>query len=84
MSSNTFNTLFSQMFTGHTGELRHEDHAKGHALMAVIAKSTASISDVVKLADALDLNLHISASSKPKPEPKITEQKITEQEVPAE
>lgn len=68
MSSTPFESLFGQMFTGQlTEELRREDYDKAKALISVISKSEASISDVVKLANALNLNLTVSASSKPKP-----------------
>ncbi|GGJ55842.1 hypothetical protein [Glutamicibacter ardleyensis] len=72
MTTEEFHTLFEQTFNVQTNsELRREDYGKAKALIGVISKSTASLSDVVKLADALGLNLSISASSKPLPEPPV-------------
>lgn len=59
---------FKQAFAGINGtNLRHEDRDKAAALVTVVGKSTASLSDAVALAEALGLNLHLVASSKPEP-----------------
>lgn len=51
----------------HGPDLRFEDRDKAAALVAVVSKSTASLSDAVTLADALGLKLHLIASSTPEP-----------------
>lgn len=51
----------------HGPDLRFEDRIKADALVRVVAKSTASLDDATKLADALGLKLSIIATSKPEP-----------------
>lgn len=62
-------SLFNELFANMDGGIRTEDQEKATALLGVVTKSTASLGDVVKLADALGLTLHFVAKSKPIPEP---------------
>ena len=48
--------------------LKSEDQSKAQALLGVVCKSTASLGDVVLLADALGLKLKFVAESKLEPE----------------
>lgn len=65
--------IFNELFgTGFANNLKPEDRPKAKALLAVVCKSTASLADVVTLADELGLKLHFSATSKPEPEKKDT------------
>lgn len=57
-------TIFESVFGA---GLNPEDRVKAEALVRVVTKSTCSLDDSVKLADALGLVLQISAFSKPKP-----------------
>lgn len=57
-------SLFEAIYSPSPG-LKPEDRTKAQALVTVVAKSTASLDDAVKLADALGLILQISAASKP-------------------
>lgn len=52
-------------------ELRPDDKPKADALIQVVSKSTCSLDDAVKLADALGIKLHFIASSKPEPKETI-------------
>lgn len=67
--SNTsdFASLFNDMFTGNVAATATPDERKkANALIKVASKSSASLSDVVQLADALDLQLSLYATPKPK------------------
>lgn len=61
-------TIFEAVFGA---GLNPEDRVKAEALVRVVAKSTASLDDAVKLADALGLVIQISATSKPKPKDEV-------------
>ncbi|GAA5229267.1 hypothetical protein [Arthrobacter cryoconiti] len=61
-------SLTDQLFgSTYTQDLRQEDVSKANALLAVVCKSTASLSDVITLANALELDLSIQAKSRPSP-----------------
>lgn len=65
-----FSQLFGRQFTRN---VRPEDEKKATALLQVVCKSTASLGDVVTLANELGLRLHFVAESLPKdPEPETT------------
>lgn len=70
----SFSTIFNGLFNGSVAPTAtREERDKATALINVVAKSTASLSDVVRLADALDLNLSLYATPKPKPKTEETE-----------
>ena len=65
--------MFQNLFPTFDGGLDAADRTKANALLGVVCKSTASLGDVVKLADALGLNLQLQAKSKPKDTPEAPE-----------
>ena len=66
-STSSFASIFNDMFGGNVAATpTPEERKNANALIAVASKSTASLSDVVQLADALDLQLSLHATPKPK------------------
>lgn len=73
--SNTsdFETLFNGLFAGTvTGAGSYEDQKKARSLLNVVSKSTASLGDIVQLADALGFTLNLSVTAKPEPKDEAT------------
>ena len=68
--SNTsdFETIFNGLFAGTVANAgSYEDQRKARSLLNVISKSTASLGDMVQLAEALGFNLRLSVEAKPEP-----------------
>ena len=62
-----FSTIFNGLFAGTVaGAGSYEDQKKARSLLNVISKSTASLGDMVQLADALGFQLTLSVNAKPK------------------
>ncbi len=68
-STSDFETLFNGLFAGTVANAgSYEDQKKARSLLNVVSKSTASLGDMVQLADALGFTLNLSVTAKPKPE----------------
>lgn len=64
--SESMETLFNNLFTGaFVGSGSYEDKQKAQAFLRVISKSSASLSDMVSLADSLGFNIELSLIPKP-------------------
>ncbi|MNW52161.1 hypothetical protein D3C74_296710 [compost metagenome] len=73
MSTADFSTIFDGLFAGTvTGAGSYEDQKKARSLLNVVSKSTASLGDMVQLADALGFTLTLSVTAKPEPKDEAT------------